>query len=255
LNLDDLFVPNDKFIIIAGPCSVESRDQLMETAQAVAEAGAHILRGGAFKPRSSPYSFQGLGEEALEYLAEAREVTGLPIVTEAVGTAELDLVADIADIIQIGSRNMMNYPLLKLCAQKDKPVLLKRGFANTVEEYAQASEYLTAGGNKRVILCERGIRTFERATRFTLDLSAVPLLQIETGLPVIVDPSHATGDARLVPPLAKAALAMGADGIMVEVHPNPKKALCDGLQSLTLDDFAKLMTELKALAQFLGRRV
>lgn len=228
---------------------------LLETATVVAEAGGHILRGGAFKPRSSPYSFQGLGEEALEYLQEARELTGLPVITEAVGIDELPKVAKAADIVQIGSRNMMNYPLLRLCAAVSRPVLLKRGFASTVEEYSQATEYLTAGGNTRVILCERGIRTFERATRFTLDLSSVPLLQEMTSLPVIVDPSHATGDARLVPPLAKAALAMGADGIMIEIHPNPKKALCDGLQSLTFESFQTLMVELKALAAHLGRQM
>ncbi len=234
-------------IIIAGPCSVESREQILEVAEAVKEAGAHMLRGGAFKPRTSPYSFQGLGVEGLKYLREAGDATGLPIVTEVLDPRHVDLVAKYADVLQVGARNMQNFPLLKELGRVRKPVLLKRGFGATIEEFLCAAEYILKEGNDQVILCERGIRTFERLTRFTLDIAAIPLLKELTHLPVIVDPSHASGRRSLVPPLAKAALAAGADGLMIEVHPNPDKALSDGPQSLTLEMFRELMKELKVM--------
>lgn len=231
-------------VVIAGPCSVEDRDQLLVTARAVRAAGATLLRGGAFKPRTSPYSFQGLGAQGLELLAEARLVTGLPVVTELLDVRDLDLVCRYADVLQIGSRNMHNVPLLKEVGNARKPVLLKRGFAATVEEWFLAAEYILAQGNDRVILCERGIRTFETATRNTLDLSAVVLAHLGTHLPVIVDPSHAAGRSDLVAPLAKAALAVGADGLLIEVHPNPASALSDGDQALTVGEFAALVSDL-----------
>ena len=238
--------------IMAGPCSVESRDQLLRTADAVAAAGATVLRGGAFKPRTSPYTFQGLGMDGVRFLAEARERTGLPIVTEVMEPSQVEVVALHADILQVGARNMQNYALLMAVGRTDRPVMLKRGLSATIEEWLMAAEYIVSSGNPRVILCERGIRTFETYTRNTLDLAAVPLLHRLTHLPVIVDPSHATGKRWLVPPMALAAVAGGADGIMVEVHPDPDKALCDGAQSLDGPGFSRLMAELNALRGALG---
>jgi 3-deoxy-7-phosphoheptulonate synthase len=242
-------------VIIAGPCSVENREQMMETAKAVKSAGGVILRGGAFKPRSSPYNFQGLGEEGLKLLQETRSETGLPIVTEVMDTRMVDLVAGYADILQIGSRNMQNYPLLKEVGMLRKPILLKRGMMATIEEFLLAAEYILNQGNEQVILCERGIRTFETTTRNTLDLSAVPMLKHLTHLPVIVDPSHGTGHRWMVPPMAKAAVAAGADGLIMEVHCKPEEALCDGHQSLSPDEFTRLMTDLKKIAQAVGRDI
>jgi len=242
-------------VIIAGPCSVENREQMMETAKAVKSAGGVILRGGAFKPRSSPYNFQGLGEEGLKLLQETRSETGLPIVTEVMDTRMVDLVAGYADILQIGSRNMQNYPLLKEVGMLRKPVLLKRGMMATIEEFLLAAEYILNQGNEQVILCERGIRTFETTTRNTLDLSAVPMLKHLSHLPVIVDPSHGTGHRWMVPPMAKAAVAAGADGLIMEVHYKPQEALCDGHQSLSPDEFTRLMTDLKKIAQAVGRDI
>jgi len=241
------------FIVIAGPCSVESREHVLEVAQFVKEQGAHLLRGGAYKPRTSPYSFQGLGAEGLQYLAAARERTGLPVVTEVLSTAEIHLVSEYADILQIGARNMQNFSLLKAAGEAKRPVLLKRGLSSTIEEFLLASEYILSGGNSQVILCERGIRTFETYTRNTLDISAVPVIKELSHLPIIVDPSHAAGKRSLVPALAKAALAVGADGIMVEVHGQPDKAKSDGPQSLDFNGFAALMDEIKAVANALGR--
>jgi 3-deoxy-7-phosphoheptulonate synthase len=235
--------------VMAGPCSVESRHQLMETAEAVAAAGATVLRGGAFKPRTSPYSFQGLGAEGLRYLSEARERTGLPVITEVMEPADVALVAEHADILQVGARNMQNFPLLTAAGRSGRPVMLKRAFSATVEEWLMSAEYILASGNPDVILCERGIRTFETYTRNTMDLTAVPLLHHLTHLPVIADPSHATGKRWLVRPMALAAVAAGADGIMVEVHPHPEEALSDGEQSLTLDQFAALAPVLRLVHQ------
>ncbi len=235
------------FVVIAGPCSVETEDQLLDTALAVKRAGATMLRGGAYKPRTSPYGFQGLGQPGLELLARARQVTGLPVVTEVMDTEDISLVERYTDVIQVGARNAQNYSLLRKLGRVNKPVLLKRGLMTTVDEFLNCAEYLLAGGNDRVILCERGIRTFETATRNTLDLSAVCVLKERTHLPVIVDPSHAVGHRRFVVPLARAALAVGADGLMVEVHCAPDQALCDGDQSLTPEDFSRLMSELEAL--------
>jgi 3-deoxy-7-phosphoheptulonate synthase len=233
--------------VMAGPCAVEGRDQLLRTADAVAAAGATILRGGAFKPRTSPYTFQGLGMDGLRFLVEARERTGLPIVTEVMEPGQVEAVAAHADILQVGARNMQNYPLLLAAGHTEHPVMLKRGLSATIEEWLMAAEYIVSAGNPRVILCERGIRTFETATRNTLDLTAVPLLHRLTHLPVIVDPSHATGKRWLVPPMALAAVAAGADGIMVEVHPDPDDALSDGEQSLTLEQFADLAPLLRQI--------
>jgi 3-deoxy-7-phosphoheptulonate synthase len=229
--------------MMAGPCSVESREQLFETADAVKAAGATILRGGAFKPRTSPYAFQGLGVEALRYLAEARDRTGLPVITEVMEPSQVDIVAEYADILQIGTRNMQNYSLLRDVGRVARPVMLKRGYGATVEEWLMAAEYIVSSGNPNVILCERGIRTFETYTRNTMDLAAVPLLHHLTHLPVIVDPSHATGKRWLVKPLAIGGIAVGADGVMVEVHPTPDQALSDAEQQLTLDQFRDLMAD------------
>ena len=240
--------------IIAGPCAVESREQTLGVAEAI-KGVATILRGGAFKPRTSPYSFQGLGEDGLKILAEAREQTGLPIVTEAMEPQYVGLVAKYADIIQIGARNMQNFPLLFEVGKAGKPVLLKRGMSATIEDLLLAADYIMSQGNEDVILCERGIRTFETATRNTLDLSAVPVIKKLSHLPVIVDPSHATGKPELISPMSKAGIAAGADGIMVEVHSNPEKALCDGPQSLTPAKFAVLIAELKAIAEAVGRKI
>lgn len=238
-------IGSGKPVVIAGPCAVESREQILEAARLVKKAGAHILRGGAFKPRTSPYSFQGLGLRGLEYLREAADSVGLPVVTEVLDPRMVKVVADYADAIQIGARNMQNFPLLREVGKLDKPVFLKRGFGARLEELLYAAEYIMLEGNDQVVLVERGIRTFETVTRFTLDIAAVPLLKRETHLPVVVDPSHAAGMRELVIPLAKAALAAGADGIMVEVHPNPGKALSDARQQLTPEMFEALMGELR----------
>ncbi len=242
-------------IIMAGPCSVESRSQIIETAHAVKEAGAHVLRGGAFKPRSSPYAFQGMGEEGLKYLAEAREETGLPIITEVMEPAMVPLVCEYADILQIGARNMQNYALLHAVGKSQHPVLLKRGMSSFIEEWLMCAEYILSHGNTRVMLCERGIRTFEKYTRNTFDINAIAVAKHMSHLPVIADPSHATGKWEYVAPAAKAAVAAGADGIIVEVHPRPDEALSDGLQSLKPEKFAKLVEDLKRIATAVDRNV
>jgi 3-deoxy-7-phosphoheptulonate synthase len=238
-------------VIIAGPCSVESEPQMLAAARLVKAAGAHMLRGGAFKPRTGPHSFQGLGAEGLKFLRQAGDAADLPVITEVMRIEQLETVCRYADVLQIGARNMQNFDLLKEVGRLSHPVLLKRGMSATIEEFLAAAEYILAEGNPRVILCERGIRTFERATRNTLDLSVVPLIRELSHLPIIVDPSHATGKRSLVAPMAKAALVVGAHGIMVEVHPDPEKALCDGAQSLDGAGFSKLMEELNALRQLL----
>jgi 3-deoxy-7-phosphoheptulonate synthase len=243
------------FTIMAGPCAVETADQVMKAARHVVAQGGTVLRGGAFKPRTSPYSFQGLGEEGLKYLKAAGDETGLAIVTEAMGPAEVELVARYADIVQIGSRNVQNFRLLEAAGRQDKPVLLKRGMMSTIDEYLQAAEYIMSCGNPNVILCERGIRTFEKQTRNTLDISAVPVIKKLSHLPVIIDPSHATGVREYVSPLARAAVAVGADGILVEVHPDPDQALCDGDQSLKLDEFTTLVRQIKGLAREMGKEL
>ncbi|MFH1070568.1 MAG: 3-deoxy-7-phosphoheptulonate synthase [Candidatus Glassbacteria bacterium] len=243
----------EQFVVIAGPCSVENRDQIVETAKRVKKAGARLLRGGAFKPRTSPYSFQGLEEEGLELLAQAREATGLPIVTEVVTPQDIPLVARYTDVMQIGARNMQNFALLKQVGQIDKPVLMKRGLSATVNEFLMSAEYIVSQGNPNVILCERGIRTFETATRNTLDLSAVPLIKKLSHLPIIVDPSHGTGVPDLVGPMTKAAAACGADGAIIEVHIDPERALSDGEQSLTPDAFDELIKSLKPILKAEGR--
>jgi 3-deoxy-7-phosphoheptulonate synthase len=242
-------------VIMAGPCSVESREQILETARAVKAAGASFLRGGAFKPRTSPYEFQGLREEGLELLAEAREATGLKIVTEVKDTDTLDLVASYADVLQIGARNMQNYSLLEKVGALDKPVLLKRGLSATIREWLMAAEYIVAKGNAKVALCERGIRTFETATRNTLDINAIPVLKALTHLPVIVDPSHGIGLRPHVPAIARAGIAAGADGLIIEVHPQPEKALSDGHQSLNVAEFGALMRQVCVIAGAVGRPV
>lgn len=251
----EAIIGDPKFVVIAGPCSVENEHQMLSTAGVVKDSGANILRGGAFKPRSSPYSFQGLEEEGLRLLDKARRVSGLPIVTEVMDSVDIPLVESYADILQVGTRNSQNFSLLKKLGKTEKPVLLKRGLMTTLDEFLMSAEYILASGNSQVILCERGIRTFETSTRNTLDLSAVPVLKEKTHLPVIVDPSHAVGISRYVSPLAKAALAVGADGIMVEVHFDPKKALCDGDQSLGPEDFNHLMNDLRIMAPLFNREV
>jgi 3-deoxy-7-phosphoheptulonate synthase len=243
----DASIGDGSLTVMAGPCSIESREQLMETVDAVASAGATVIRGGAFKPRTSPYSFQGLGVEALRYLAEARERTGLPVITEVMEPNQVDIVAEYADILQVGTRNMQNYSLLTAVGRVARPVMLKRGYGATIEEWLMSAEYIVSSGNPNVILCERGIRTFETYTRNTLDLAAIPLLHHLTHLPVIVDPSHATGKRWLIKPMALAGVAAGADGVMVEVHPRPDEALSDGEQSITLAQFADLMTALQPI--------
>jgi 3-deoxy-7-phosphoheptulonate synthase len=243
----DAVIGDGGLTVMAGPCSVETRDQLFETAHAVKSAGATVLRGGAFKPRTSPYSFQGLGVEGLRYLAEARDATGLPVITEVMEPSQVYIVAEYCDILQIGTRNMQNYSLLTAVGRVARPVMLKRGYGATVEEWLMAAEYIVSSGNPNVILCERGIRTFETYTRNTLDLAAVPLLHHLTHLPVIVDPSHATGKRWLVKPLAIGGVAVGADGVMVEVHPRPDEALSDAEQQLTLDQFREMMPSLVAV--------
>lgn len=250
-----LNIGNGHFGIIAGPCTVESEQQVMETAIAVKKAGATGLRGGAFKPRTSPYAFQGLKEKGLQILAKAREETGLTIVTEALTPEEVPLVSEYADVIQIGTRNAQNYRLLETVGRIRKPVLLKRGFSCTLEEFLMSAEYILAGGNQQVILCERGIRTFETYTRFTLPLAIIPELQFKTHLPVVVDPSHATGRGDLVPAMGVAATAAGADGLLVEVHPNPKSALCDGQQSLTFSEFEEMVQLCQAVMPIVQRKI
>ncbi len=246
---------DNKVIIMAGPCSVESREQMLTTAAAVKEAGAHMLRGGAFKPRTSPYSFQGMGEEGLKILAEAKEKSGLYVVTEVMAPDQVELVSKYADVLQIGTRNMQNYALLNAVGQTDMPVLLKRGMMSTIEELLMSAEYIMSNGNHKVILCERGIRTFEKYTRNTLDINAVPVLKELTHLPVVVDPSHATGRWTLVKAASKAAVAAGADGLIIEVHPNPAEAVSDGEQSLKPRRFAELMAEVRLVAEAVGRTV
>ncbi len=253
--LDGFRVGGEEVVVIAGPCSVESREQLLETAHAVREAGAQGLRGGVFKPRTSPYSFQGLGEEGLEYLAEAREETGLVVVAEVMAIGQIEVMERYVDVLQVGARNMQNFVLLRALGRVRKPVLLKRGIAATVEELLMSAEYILSGGNERVMLCERGIRTFETATRNTTDINAVPVLKRLTHLPVLLDPSHATGYAEYVAAVARAAVAAGADGLLVEVHPNPARALSDGRQSLTPEQFAELVRQVKAVAEAVGRRL
>jgi 3-deoxy-7-phosphoheptulonate synthase len=253
VRVKDLIVGGSEVAVIAGPCAVESRDQLLAAAHKVRDAGAGLLPGGAFKPRTSPYSFQGMEEDGLKLLAEASAQTGLATVTEVVDEISLEMAVQYVDMVQIGARNMQNFRLLRIAGRAGKPVLLKRGLSATIEEWLMAAEYIVSEGNENVILCERGIRTFETATRNTLDLSAVPLVKGLSHLPVIVDPSHATGERRLVGPMARAAIAAGPDGLIIEVHPDPRKALCDGPQSLTPEDFNALMQELKAVAAAVGR--
>jgi 3-deoxy-7-phosphoheptulonate synthase len=250
-----LSIGGASLVVMAGPCSVESEAQILETARAVKAAGATVLRGGAFKPRTSPYSFQGMEEEGLKLLALARQETSLPVVTEVVNPRDVDLVARYADILQVGARNVQNFALLKLLGRLDKPILLKRGMATTIQEFLMSAEYILAEGNQRVILCERGIRTFETATRNTLDIAAVPVLREQTHLPVVVDPSHATGHASLVPSMCYAATAAGCDGLIVEVHPEPEKASSDGPQSLRPVEFAAMMKKVAAFAEVAGRRL
>ena len=248
-------IGGEHFATIAGPCTVESRDVLLEAAQAVKDAGAQLLRGGAYKPRTSPYAFQGLGAEGLRLLAEARQVTGMPIVTELMDVRDLEAVAEVADVIQLGARNMQNYTLLAEVGRSGVPVMIKRGLSATLEELLMASEYVLKEGNPNVMLCERGIRTFETGYRFTLDLMAVPVLKELTHLPVIVDPSHAAGRRELVPSMALAAAAAGADGILVEVHPEPEHAICDGPQQLHTDGFADLLRRVEQAAELAGKRL
>ena len=246
-------VGEENFALIAGPCTVESREQTLETARVVRDAGATLLRGGAYKPRTSPYAFQGLGQEGLRLLAEAKAETGLPIVTELMDMRDIDAVLEVADVVQVGARNMQNYPLLAEIGRSGRPALLKRGLSSTLDELLMSAEYILKEGNPNVILCERGIRTFENAYRATLDLMAVPVLKELSHLPVIVDPSHAAGRRELVAPLSLAAAAVGADGIIVEVHPNPDEALCDGPQSLRAEDFAAFATQVERAATLAGK--
>lgn len=245
IKIGNVTIGDGGFVVMAGPCSVEGREQLMTTAESVAKSGAHLLRGGAYKPRTSPYDFQGMAEDGLKLLAEARAKTGLAVITEVLDTGDVDLVAEYADVLQVGTRNMQNFALLKKLGEISKPVMLKRGLSATIKEFLLSAEYIVTHGNPNVILCERGIRTFETATRNTLDLAAVPLLNELTHLPVVVDPSHATGKRSLVRPLSKASVAVGADGLMAEVHPKPEEAWSDGPQSLRLEEFAQLMRDIE----------
>jgi 3-deoxy-7-phosphoheptulonate synthase len=253
LDIDGRKVGGENFALIAGPCTVESRDQTLQTARTVRDAGATLLRGGAYKPRTSPYAFQGLGQEGLRLLAEAKAETGLPIVTELMDISDIDAVLEVADVIQIGARNMQNYPLLSEIGRTGRPALLKRGLSSTLDELLMAAEYILKEGNPNVMLCERGIRTFENAYRFTLDLMAVPVLKELSHLPVIVDPSHAAGRRELVMPLSLAAAAVGADGIIVEVHPKPEEAICDGPQALRSEDFAEYALAVERAAALAGK--
>lgn len=253
--LDGFTIGGEEIIVIAGPCSVESRSQFIETAIAVKEAGASALRGGVFKPRTSPYAFQGLGEEGLEYMAEARNITGLPLVVEIMSQSQLDLMLKYVDVLQVGARNMQNYNMLRAIGEIQKPVLLKRGFSATIEELLMSAEYILAGGNQQVILCERGIRTFETSTRNTTDINAIPVLKNLTHLPIILDPSHSTGHVDYVPAVSRAAIAAGADGLIVEVHPDPARAVSDGKQSLKPEKFASMLKQVGQIAQIMNRRV
>ncbi len=255
VRIGDVEIGGDKIIVCAGPCSVESEDQLVGIAESVKESGASMLRGGAFKPRTSPYAFQGLKAEGLMYLKRARIKTGLPVVSEITNPSQLELFMEFVDVVQVGARNMQNFELLKELGRIKKPILLKRGFSNTIEELLMSAEYIMSGGNTQIILCERGIRTFETATRNTLDISAVPILKARTHLPVVIDPSHAGGMAWLVEPLSKAAIAVGADGLIIEVHNDPKHALSDGQQSLTPEAFKELMKRLAPVAESIGRKL
>jgi 3-deoxy-7-phosphoheptulonate synthase len=255
LDIHGVSIGGKELRVIAGPCSVEKESTLIDTARLVQKAGATILRGGAFKPRTSPYDFQGLGLDGLKYLAAAKKATGLPLISELMDPRDIDLMCEYVDIIQIGARNMQNFRLLKEVGLTKKPVLLKRGLSATIKELLMSAEYIAAQGNSQIILCERGIRTFETATRNTLDISAVPVLKEETHLPVFIDPSHAAGRWDLVAPIAKAAVAVGADGLMIEVHHDPENALCDGAQSLKPNKFTTLMTELRAVATAVGRSI
>jgi 3-deoxy-7-phosphoheptulonate synthase len=253
--IDGVNIGGPEVVIMAGPCAVEDRGLLLEVAHAVREAGARALRGGAFKPRTSPYAFQGLGELGLQYLAEAREQTGLPIITEVMAPEMVPLVARYADVLQIGARNMQNFALLHAAGESQKPVLLKRGMAATIEDFLMAAEYILSHGNRRVILCERGIRTFETATRNTTDINAIPVLKALTHLPVILDPSHSTGNWQYVSPIARAGIAAGADGLIIEVHQNPEEAVSDGAQSLKPERFAELVRQIRMIAPAVGRTV
>ncbi len=253
VNVNGVKIGGNQIVVMAGPCSVENRDMLLHTAKAATDPGAHILRGGPFKPRSSPYSFQGMGEDGMKLLREVGDRTGLPVVTELVSARDIELFERYADIMQIGARNMQNFELLKEVGLSHKPVLLKRGLSATISEFLLAAEYILSQGNFNVVLCERGIRTFEDQTRFTLDLNAVPVIKKLSHLPVIVDPSHGTGSWGYVAPMAKAAIAAGADGLMIEVHPNPEVALSDGPQSLLPKNFATLMKDARRVAKAIGR--
>ncbi|MFC1976904.1 3-deoxy-7-phosphoheptulonate synthase [Chloroflexota bacterium] len=255
VSINGIEIGGKRIVIMAGPCAVESKEQLTEAARAVKNAGASILRGGAFKPRTSPFSFQGLEEAGLEFLAEVKDELNIPVITEVVDSHDVNMVSKVADVLQVGSRNMQNFTLLTQIGKSKCPVVLKRGFSCTVTEWLTAADYLLAEGNDQVILCERGIRTFEDSTRFSLDISSIPVIKRASHLPVIVDPSHAAGHYALVPAIAKAAVAAGADGLLIEVHPNPKEALVDGLQSLTPSDFTRLMGELGAIAESIGRYI
>lgn len=251
----DIQIGGPQVVVMAGPCAVESEEQVFQTAEAVMKAGARILRGGAYKPRTSPFAFQGLQEEGLKILSRVRASLGIPIITEVMDTHEVDLVAQHADILQVGARNMQNYSLLREVGKTGRPVVLKRGFSCTIVEWLTAADYILAEGNENVILCERGIRTFEDSTRFSLDISSIPVARKFSHLPIIVDPSHPAGHFEYVPALAKAGIAAGADGLLVEVHPNPAQALVDGLQSLNFSNFEKLMAELRLVAQAVGRSI
>ena len=255
IKVRDVEIGGKNFIVMAGPCSIENREMVLEIAREVKSMGAHILRGGAFKPRTSPYSFQGLGEEGLKYLAEARDETGMPIVTELMDPRHAELIYKYTDIIQIGTRNMANFDLLKEVGSMDKPVLLKRGFMSKIKEFLMSAEYIASEGNLKIILCERGIRTFEDSTRNTLDISAVPVIKSLTHLPIIIDPSHAAGRRDLVPPLSRAAVVVGADGLMIEVHMNPELAKSDGQQTLSYDQFRETMDSLQELVSITGRKM
>ncbi|MEW5794811.1 MAG: 3-deoxy-7-phosphoheptulonate synthase [Candidatus Zixiibacteriota bacterium] len=255
INFNGTKIGNGEVVVMAGPCAVESYDQVLETAVRAKQAGAKVLRGGAFKPRTSPYAFQGLGREGLEILARVREQVGLPIVSECLSQDDVALVSEYVDIIQIGARNMQNFSMLEKVGKQSRPVLLKRGMMSTIEELLMSAEYILANGNYNVILCERGIRTFEKLTRNTCDIAAVPLLKSLTHLPVIVDPSHATGDRKLIAPVSLAAVAAGADGLIIEIHPSPETALCDGHQSLYLDQFDALMDQVRTIGRAIGKAV
>ena len=255
VSVNGIEIGGERFVVMAGPCAIESEDQLVKAAKAIKQSGACILRGGAFKPRTSPFSFQGLEKAGLELLARVRENVGIPVITEVVDPHDVSLVLKYADILQVGARNMQNYSLLTKIGKSKRPVVLKRGLSSTVTEWLTTADYLLAEGNNQVILCERGIRTFEDTVRFSLDICSIPVIKRFSHLPVIVDPSHAAGHYSLVPAVAKAALAAGADGLLIEVHPNPKEALVDGLQSLTPVAFAKLMKELKSIAKSVGRYI